>query len=57
MDFNEDKGKTKRGQGGPYYGLLGLGEMAGWASGDGILPRLKSINDGATPRSFDGYKE
>jgi hypothetical protein len=51
------RAKERGGKGDPYYGLLGLGEMAGWASGDGVLPHLESINDGATPRSFDGYKE
>jgi hypothetical protein len=46
-----------KGGGVPYYGLLGLGAMAGWADGDGILPCLESTSEGAPPRCFDGYEE
>jgi hypothetical protein len=50
------RAKQSGGKGGPYCGLLGLGETAGWAGDDGILPRLESTSEGAPPRSFNYYK-
>jgi hypothetical protein len=56
-DFNEDYCKQSGGKGGPYCGLRGLREAAGWASGDGVLPHHQSTGEGAPLRSFDGYEE